>query len=206
MDERLIATLYREHQISIQTKGKDVERLKLRFAGKQVLLIAPGKSARTRQTDIQKYIRDYQPLTIAVNFQPSWMEPDFVFFGNAKRYDENRRDCAVPIIATSNIEISDAYIVDIASLQLDEGSDTDNSGLMCARLCAQLKAASLVLAGFDGLSPSHDDYASDDYRLYVDQGVIEKRNAEIARQLNELGSRIALTYLTESVYDTPTCA
>ena len=81
-----------------------LESLKAAFAGRRVLVLAPGATladpdTRARVASLRGADAD---AVVSANFVPEFLTPDYAFFTNAKRLDKmSAFPC--PVILTSNL-------------------------------------------------------------------------------------------------------
>ena len=123
------------------------------FAGKRVLILAPGATLAAEEGRAAVAAADAD-VTISANFVPDFVKPDYAFFTNAKRFDESTA-YPCPLILTSNLRAAaDATVVNYDRLS---GTDAQggNSVLMLLRLLRLCNAAEVLLAGADGYRALH---------------------------------------------------
>ena len=87
-----------------------VKSLKKVFSGKDVVIIAPGKSVEDEKEHIESYIAKLSnPLVISINFIPEGLNVDYVYFGNVRRYSywkQNEKFNETKKIVVSNMKIN----------------------------------------------------------------------------------------------------
>lgn len=108
-DYDLLEEKYMENQNRIVDDEKTVEDLRGILSGREVLLVAPGKSIDTDYDKIQAYIKDHDPVVIGVNAINKRYRYDYLFFVNSVRYDYAREVYeeefnTIPHIVLSNIK------------------------------------------------------------------------------------------------------
>ncbi len=185
------------------------ERLGTEVASREVLVLAPGATLERNRDDIDRFLKAARPLVFSINFVPDEFDVDFVFMGNPKRYNQFYDRIHEPgrkekIICTSNI--GDAgegidYLLDFKSLMCEEKVVRDNPALMLLKALLKVGKDRVSVAGFDGYSSSGgSDYSSNYVKyLYCDDDVM-KRNDAVKAELQRLGDRIKVDFITPSAY------
>lgn len=209
----LLEQTYMEYLRADIDDANAMEELKEQLSGKNVVIVAPGRTVSECQKEIQKTIREKAAVVITVNFLSEKIAADYMFIGNIKRYNywKNTEQFAnVKKIVTSNILNSgesreDAIIVSFAKLVKCGWEHLDNSTMMLLRMLDLLDIASISIAGFDGYG-----YRADGSLNYADQYLELSRvkenpvelNEEIADMLNDYkhtrNSNVPIEFITES--------
>ena len=138
--------------------SKALAELSRRFAGKNVLLLLPGKTIVKNMEDVKSYESENEPIVIGINAVNSAYDYDYLFFSNTVRYDYAKEIYPeifqkTKKIVTSNVktEADDKeYIINFNLLVKRGWEHFDNSGIMCLRLLSKLQVKHVALAGFDG--------------------------------------------------------
>ncbi|MDO5381678.1 MAG: aldolase catalytic domain-containing protein [Eubacteriales bacterium] len=210
-DQELIEHLYRDYQKKISINDEsDVEKLKSEFAGRNVLLLGPGKTIERDKKDIIKFIQDKNPIVVSVNFISDDIPTDYIFLSNAKRYVMlatalTKKSSTLKIISTSNVTATDGesfdYTLDISSL-LDENAEiVDNSFVMLLKVMIKIGVKEVALGGFDGYSgKKNKDYidARMEYTFTKEQAT--GLNQYVSEVIESLGNSIIMKFITESLY------
>lgn len=168
-DYDLLEQKYVENQSRIVDDAAAEERLLTLLKGRKILLLAPGKSLDTEAEKINAYIRENNPVVIAVNALPKNYRPDLVFFSNSLRYDYAKLSHAdrigkLPRILLSNVpqEGSDLELVINFNRVIKRGwPHFDNSMMLCLRLMNLLRIPEVAIAGFDGFKDEYRESYSD---------------------------------------------
>ena len=172
---------------------KVIANLKKVIAGKEVLLLVPGKSILTEQKKIEKFMSENKPIVIGVNAVFSSYSCDFVFFSNIMRY-EYAKDAKTEVfdslkkILTSNLKVDEEknnYQININNIVKREWKYYDNSAVMCIRLMEIIDAAKVTVAGLDGFSVQNGYY---DQALETNADIqeLEKKNEDLKEMLHQL--------------------
>ena len=198
-----IEKLYLEYQAHAVNDDDARNALKTALAGREPLLLAPGKTLISEEATIRDFIDAEKPLVIAVNAVPPNLPADFVFVSNAKRFSELNVPAETQIILTSNVpaETQNALRVNYASY-LNASELPDNAALMLLELLARVGVTRVAVAGLDGFSDdAEENYFSRDLANPAkNDGEENPRNAIVRKELVRIASRIKLRWLTPSLY------
>lgn len=207
-DQSYIEMLYLKFQ---QHEINDIEprkRLSKLIDKRPVLIIAPGKTIRNKQNEINSFIDKHNPFIITINFVSDEFPQDIAFISNMKRFDglmQLTEQINSPIVVTSNImqnPISEQFLpVNYTSL-LGNEAEADNSGIMLIHLLEDLGVSVIFLAGFDGFSSNiQDNYYSQELINSVERSAIIQKNAAIVKHLNRIRERLKLVFVTPSYFE-----
>ncbi|MCD8058144.1 MAG: aldolase catalytic domain-containing protein [Bacteroides fragilis] len=164
--------------------------------GKDILLIAPGFSIISYKDKIMDFIRDNNPIVIAVNFISDSYRLDYAFFSNHKRFD-NFNEVTCKTIVTSNLAGEDAdYCINYNSLcgAFEQGY---NSLIMLLKLLKEMQVRTITISGADGYSETKKNYYDNSIRNINKQG--SAYNLAIADAIRYLN--ISVAFLTPSAYN-----
>ncbi|MFC4620011.1 aldolase catalytic domain-containing protein [Camelliibacillus cellulosilyticus] len=202
--EDYIEDLYIRHQEHDVDDRKARRAFKDMIGGRDILILAPGKSMITHKKDIDAFIREKNPFIISINFVPEAFPCHTTFFSNYKRYKKLVGTYAAQVVCTSNVVRNDeagALVVNYSDLLLDDTAISDNAGLMLIQLLSQLSVTSVHLAGFDGFGKDKaENYFS---KALVNHSPIQnlmERNNAIRRQLRLFERKMAIDFVTDSAY------
>jgi len=158
--ERIYHKLY-------STKYDDTNNLKLLkeiISDRSVLVIVFGATSRDYSETIVKHIKENEPIVISINYIYPDHLPDFVFYGNQRRYKNKLPyDTNTRCIITSNINSCDDsdIIVDYSKVISVGCPNYDNTTIMLLNLMRNIGVENITLAGFDGYSKEISDTYSD---------------------------------------------
>lgn len=192
-DYNLLEETYMSYIESNVDDSKDLEKICNRIEGKNVLIIAPGKSAGENQR-ISSYIRANNPIIITINFIHPEIKSDYLYFSNIKRYSywKNNVDFAAERkILTSNVKTEsneNEYIVSFSRLVKCGWENLDNSTIMLLRLLDYAKPNTIGIAGFDGYSNTNvndKNYINREMELSNVKKNPDLVNQEIIRMLED---------------------
>ena len=200
-DKAYADRLYREYQSRRVDDAAALESLKAAFAGRRVLVLAPGATladpdTRARVAALRGADAD---AVVSANFVPEFLTPDYAFFTNAKRLDKmSAFPC--PVILTSNlrpqVQPAQSCVVgyDRVAGTFAQGG---NSVVMLLRLLAQCGAKAVLLAGADGYTAGRPAYA--DASLHAHTGRGPAFHAAMAEAIRGCG--LPVTFVTPSAYE-----
>ncbi len=213
----ILERLYSEHiisDISYANADKSEQELKMLFAGKEILLIAPGKSAASKRERILDFIKTNPHIeVITLNFVDIGFS-NKVFFGNAKRYQiweqlERENFNHIIKLVTSNIKPnSQKNLFSIPqSILLQAGwKYFDLSSMMAIRFFARVGAKKILLAGMDGFSEGQmDDHYTEVMNTYLPPSEYARIDKDTMEMLHsfclENKDKVTLEFITPSIYE-----
>lgn len=202
-----IQSLYKRYCSQQIDDVKTLDELKLLFKGKSVLVMAPGKTLKTHSEKIFNYLKESNPMVIAINFIPEELPYDYLFFANAIRWEKNKKRVEKSrCIVSSNINNVEESIfrVDYTSLIVEDSPLFENSTIMLLNLLRKISVKEIQLAGFDGLRPKNENYIDN---TFPDE-IVEKSNIKVNEEIGKLflqykekvNTRIKVEFLTPSIY------
>lgn len=206
-DKGLIRQLYAQFQNRAIDDSRAVEELSALLRGRKLLVLAPGQSLRTRETQVLEFIRREAPFVFTVNFADPKFRPDACFVSSHKRLDiigPQVRDMAgARLILTSNLAAyggEGCLFVDYGQCVNEDGMVSDNAGLMLLKLLERCGARQVFLAGFDGFRPQPEaSYYSREAILPVNAAELFERQRRMGEQLRRLP--LEMVFLTPSAYE-----
>lgn len=202
-DKELAERKYLEFQSREIDDTRSLASLKDEIEGKNVLVLAPGPSISDHQSQILKTVKEKNCVTISVGFVPNFLDCDFTFISNLKRYhttfNPNKKE--INIIYTSNIDIKEKnkLVVNYSSLLSENDMIMDNTSIMLLNLLTKLKPMNVYLAGLDGYSEKGNNFYQE--RLSMsNQDNAKELNLAMAQRIKELSSNLSIHFLTPSLY------
>lgn len=208
-DVKYAEKLYLDYQSIKCDDGSTIEILENKFAGKDIIILGPGKNIKKQRDIVKNYIKKHNPIVIAVNYDPEDFDIDYVFLTKAKRYTQLIKDinkginAKAEIIATSNVTKTSGdfdYVLNYSSL-IDKNTEIiDNSLVMMLKAMCILKVKNISLAGFDGYSKSEDNYydISREYSFVKDKS--EYFNKYVRDYLKSINEKLKVRFITDSYY------
>ena len=199
----LIRELYHRYQSKHIDDTKAVEELSALIQNRELLVLAPGPSLRTRRGAVQEFLRERSPFVMTVNFTDPTFPVDACFFSNHKRLDiaGGKLQCqpGPRRIFTSNLAAygdGDCLYVDYDRCANGDQMVSDNAGLMLLKLLERCGAKRVFLAGFDGAPGGYYDRSP---AMAVSQAEALERQRRMGEQLRKLP--LELVFLTPSAYE-----
>jgi 4-hydroxy 2-oxovalerate aldolase len=201
-----IEARYLEYQNNQIDDAVAYEALRALIYNKPVLLLAPGKSVRSHIEDICGYIDQAKPFIISVNHRNAFIEADFIFCPNQRRYEEIIKHSApsdpAKIIITSNVRGADgfAYMFNYAELCNTSSKFIDNAAVMLLKLLQSVQPISVALAGMDGFSKDSANYYIEDFENIHDNRALVDLNQTVGDAVFYYSKTMEIIFLTPSVY------
>ncbi|GFI21970.1 4-hydroxy-2-oxovalerate aldolase [Lachnospiraceae bacterium] len=210
-DKELIEKLYLDYQKQIDVDdAKDIKKLSGIFAGRNVLLLGPGKSIEQEKSNIKNYIEMYNPLIISINYISDELPANFIFLSNAKRYVQLassllKKRSQIQVISTSNITTMDEqkfeYSLDISSLLDEEAEIIDNSFVMLLKVMIKIGIKKVSLAGFDGyIGEKFKDHVNESMGYDFSKAQAERLNKYVGKVLSSMKPYLEIKFITNSLY------
>lgn len=180
-----------------------INTLKKELGGKNILLLAPGKSIIKYEKEIQKVAKKHQAVMMAVNFLAEEFNPDYIFSSNMRRYVKIQGKTQAKCITTSNMKECEHtdYVIDFNTYASKRMKILDNSALMALKLLRNLDIQKIFIAGMDGYSDDSNQ------KNYVDMGLeydfsteIFFRNELISNEITEIKKSVDIEFITPTIY------
>lgn len=171
-----------------------------KLKGKNILVLAPGKSLVTAKDGITALIREKRCVVFCVNFTAEFIDSDYYFFTNFKRisYEAGNIDKS-KIIMTSNLmheQISAGYLINCFRLKKFGDELVDDSVLCLLHLLKIVKVNNIDVAGFDGFAENDNHYDQ-----VMDRSFDYKEHTEsVKRILQRYFKNCKINFLTNSLY------
>lgn len=204
-DRKYAEALYRNYNVKKSVNDNiAVEELKTEFAGKTIVLIAPGRSIIDRKSLIDDYItKEKDVIILGLNVLDGF-EFDYIVTTRVEAYNqamnENRN-----VIVTSNISKGGRGSVKVLDygkwINIDD-STHDSSTVIAINLIKECKVNKIALAGFDGFSSNiNENYYNTAMRHPVTAEQAEKRNKYYKELICGLmANGISVEFITKSKY------
>lgn len=208
-EKEYIEKLYYGYQQKECDDEEDRRKLKEALAGKELLLVGPGKNIQAQAERVEAYIAQKRPVVISVNFIPGSLQADYVFLSNPRRYIRLNNDLKeyknrkTKVIATSNVTRTEGtfdYTLNNSAL-LDETAETvDNSFIMLLKALHQIGVSRAACAGFDGYSENEDNYFNPNMEYWFAKRKAGEFNAYVRQSLAGMQEELSVTFITDSHY------
>ena len=210
-DYALLEKLYVEYFDHPINDEAVIAELAEAFRGREILLLAPGRSVRDKRGEIGRFIEERHPVVIGVNNLIEGYRQDYVFFSGAVRYNDLRyQDLAAAggprLIVSSNIPADErrgVLRVNYTSLVKFGWVNLDSSAILLLRLLIRCGVRSCYAAGMDGYKQFGEAF----YKNELDTGLAEadryehtRDNIGMMRDIRAETPDFKLRFLTESIY------
>lgn len=186
--------------------SEGMEELRKLTAGREVLVLAPGRSLQSHKSEIDEYVRGRDPVIISVNFLSDY-EDSLAFFGNKKRYYAFCYDSRRRMIVTSDIATGSGPELVISAKRFISSSKM-GSVRKLLDLLYEVGVRGIGIAGMDGYSANKEDNYYD-RALTVERTLEEtaKTNARLQVELDDFmkrhGGVCHVRLVTPSVFKLP---
>lgn len=200
-DKKYIEKIYIEY-MSHRSGQKNLEKLEKELKGKEVLLIAPGRSSAAEKEKVSEFVHNNDVKVISVNFDYEYVSTDYIFISNLRRFAEFDKGKKGKCIVTSNIPTEDMYaVISYSDLLNSEDAVEDNAGMMAIKMLIKFGAKKVYLAGIDGYSHNPDENYGDKAMGFVAKFVVsDKRNVGMANVLKQYSREIPIQFVTTSKF------
>lgn len=208
-DKEYVARLYHEYQQNKVGAETVAESLVSLFDGREILLLAPGKSLESASDQLHRYIVENHPVVISINCIPDY-PLDYVFICNNKRlslmyHAFQNLPQHVETIATSNVESlgrSFDYVLNYETfVDMEDDCIGDNALVVFLEFARRAGIRTITMAGFDGFIPSHANYYEGSADLSKTPDEMRQINMRLREHLQKAQRYFALRFLTPSVYE-----
>lgn len=215
-DYDLLEQKYIENQTRKVDDEESFNTIGNKLSKKNVLLIAPGKSALENSGRIKEFIENTNDtIVIAVNALLDEYKDfyEYLFLTNNARYEyakETKSDIysKIPKILLSSIKKDgdeDEYVINFERAIKRGWDHFDNAVICCLRLITKMNVNNIFLAGFDGFKETYKESYADESLPTINPG---KNWGELNEEIKEMfwdvkssASNIEIKFLTDSIYD-----
>ncbi len=202
-DKEFIEGIYHNYETHDVNDLEEVERIRAELRGREILVLAPGRSIKLKKKMIKTYIEEKKPYIIAVNFLPDY-PVDLVFIGSERRYQNIKHSLTDEhVIYTSNIKQlpKKARVVNYSDLLNSSIDVSDSTGMMLLKLLVKASVKKVTLAGFDGFKKNPVwNYYDEKMIGSIDSEALSKKNKAMDIQLNKRNKDMKLYFLTPTKY------
>ncbi len=182
-DYERLENLYLDYMESDIDDSQDFSQLKKELSGKNILILAGGRSIREQREDILNYVKKNHTVVISINYLHDEIPADYIYISNTKRYqDFNNVGMNLPAIFTSNIKrekLGNEYIISFMRLIKCGWENMDNSTILLLRLLNEVDVSRIGIAGFDGYE-IENNYAEQnhEYNMCIDDVMFINKELE----------------------------
>ncbi len=201
-NKNYVEELYIKYMTAGKTHSEHLSGFKSLIAGREVLIIAPGRSTLEEKDKVIACSRREDVVTISINFDFAEADTDYIFLSNLRRYRELDSEKRNKCIVTSNIPAVDVYLqTEYKELMNSFEAVEDNAGMMLIKLLIKLGARKIMIAGIDGYSVDPDNNFTDQrMRFYTKKAVFEAMNEGLNAAMAEFSKLIDIEYVTTPKY------
>lgn len=213
-DYDLLEEKYIENQSRYVDDEKAITKLKDELVGKNILLVAPGKSSVKDNAKIQEYININKPVVIGINAVVPGYKYDYLFFVNPARYEYARTSYPELFKATSKIVLSNIKntaddgetIIGFNNVIKRGWTHFDNAAISAFRLMDKLGVTNVAVAGFDGFQHKYNESYADAYLPSLNpDNKWDELNGEIVEMFEDFKKNATacknIYFITESLFN-----
>lgn len=178
-DEKYISGLYLQYMSTGVIQNGHLYEIKEKTRGRNILIIAPGKSANDDVEQIKECCLKENPVVISVNHEYQLIPTDYIFVSNIRRFRQLDGSQYSKTISTSNIKSRDTYTsVDYYRLLNTNESVRDNAGLMAIKFVIdELDICNVFIADLDGYDKDVSmNYENENLALCMSAEIMSKTN------------------------------
>lgn len=205
-DYKLLEEKYFSYMTSDIDDSVNLSKLSECIDGRNVLILAPGKSIKEMRRNVDSYIKEKHPIVITVNFVDEEIDSDYVFMSNVKRHDFWKNDIrynAAKKIYTSNIigESENDIVCSYVKLLKAGWNHLDNAVILLLRLLDRVEVSEIGIAGFDGYNINEKNFVNE----YLNSLYVKENPFEINKEIGEMCADYVISRekLTKIVTITP---
>ena len=215
-DYDLLEQKYMDNQNRLVDDEGAVASLRSEFAGREILLVAPGKSVVKDEKQIKDIIRAKNPVVIGVNAILPAYDYDYLFFVNHARYeyaeeaykekfDDTKKILLSNIKKTSSAKENET-VINFNSAIKRGWPHFDNAVICCLRFLRRIRAEKILLAGFDGFCHQYNEsYADESLPTLNPNNNWDELNEEIKEIFKEfrqsVNGSMEIEFVTTSIFD-----
>lgn len=213
-DYDLLEEKYMENQDRIVDDESILERLSREFHGREILLIAPGKTSETEKEKVRAHIKENSPVVIGVNAVNPSYSYDYLFIINSTRYEYAKEIYPEQFYGTKKILLSNIKtkadeneaIVNFNRVVKRGWEHFDNAVITLLRLLDKLRVENVSLVGFDGFKHKYNEsYADISLPTLNPDNRWDELNDEIDNMFQDFKRTtkhtMKIRFVTESIFD-----
>ena len=213
-DYDLLERRYLENQSRLVDDEAAVRALRQEFAGRTVLLVAPGRSVIDKRERVHAFIKKEQPVVIGVNAICDGYAYDYLFFVNSARCDYAKNAHGKTFAETKKILLSsiktegaEGELILNFNRAIKRGwPHFDNAVISALRLLNSIGAKKIAIAGFDGFRHAYNEsYADPSLPTLNPDNRWDELNVEISAIFEDVLSStrgsMEISFVTESLFD-----
>lgn len=213
-DYELLESKYLKNQ-SYNVNDKDaLLHLSKDFTNREILMVAPGNLAISKQNEILDYAKNINAVIIGINAILPGYKYDYLFFANSARYeyakqkDKELFNKAKKIVLSNVKNIGDdrEEIIGFNTIIKRGWKHFDNAVICALRLMDKLQVKKISIAGFDGFKTKYNESYADPYLPSLNpEGKWDELNQEIKEMYKDYISNARyckeVIFVTESFFN-----
>lgn len=198
-DKLYIENLYLRYMENGRVQEERENELKKNLEGKQVLLIAPGKSSIDEIQTIKDFAMRNDVIVVSINHDYLGTSVDYIFSSNLRRFREIEESKKEKCIITLNIPSDRSYLrTGYKKLTNDVDGVNDNAGLMAIKFFIDYGVENIALAGFDGYSHDvEENYGDKSLEFTTKEYMLDKMNQGMKKVLMHYSRMITISFVTK---------
>lgn len=185
-----IERIYKEYS-GTQVEDKEaMSTLSTMLEKPPLLVMVPGKSVTDCADTIDSYMEKTGGNILSVNYVDA--RSNLVFFGNQRKYDRFRKECAGRmVIISSNVKgCEEDLVINYNNLIAQGLRYFDNSTIMLLNLLLRIGKQDMTIAGFDGFNTEGENYYSSAYNLSRYEDDYAQINRDLETFLKDFSKRL----------------
>ncbi|MBS7397707.1 MAG: aldolase catalytic domain-containing protein [Ruminiclostridium sp.] len=203
-DKGYIERIYYDFMERRNSDSFNIDKVTELIAGKNVLVIAPGKSIDDHSDEIAQLAASPDMVSFSVNFYCPFCESDFIFLGNIKREREIKEHCKnsnSKLVAVSNVSITSPFAkLPYADLINENEAVSDNSCLMLLKFLAGAGVKKIFIAGMDGYSYNREENYSRYQTGFIKRSKdIDAINKGLSDIVGKLSKKADISFITPTL-------
>lgn len=213
-DYELLESKYLKNQ-SYNVNDKDaLLHLSKDFTNREILMVAPGNLAISKQNEILDYAKNINAVIIGINAILPGYKYDYLFFANSARYEYAKQkdrelfNKAKKIVLSNVKNIGDdrEEIIGFNTIIKRGWKHFDNAVICALRLMDKLQVKKISIAGFDGFKTKYNESYADPYLPSLNpDGKWDELNQEIKEMYKDYISNARyckeVIFVTESFFN-----
>ena len=136
---------------------------------------------------------------MGVNCEYPYLETNYIFLSNLRRYRELAKEKRHKCIVTSNVSADLKYLqTDYQELLNEHNMVQDNAGLMAIKFFINCNVNAIYIAGMDRYSQNiSENYGNSDNSFIARKEYFDEINSSISDVLEEYATKIEIHFLTK---------
>lgn len=197
--EDIIKQIYLDNFSNLIDDSKTVQKIKEILTGKDILVLAPGKSLTKEYNKVKDYIDKNNPYVISLNFIDKNFKEDMIFVSNMKRISSIKNFKSM-LVVTSNIKNPNTENILNYSSYINDSGIFDNVALILLKLLIKINIKKVNFAGLDGFKITQsENYTQDTLFNSKDLENLHSVNTLLKEQLKLFSKNIEINFITNTL-------